>query len=284
MFFFKKRKKVQTQPQQPPSEPQPEPLCVTTVLTPEKTSILDIANLQGIGQREQQQDAFGISPADRYETDGILAVLCDGMGGMAEGQRIAVQTVSSLLNAFPFPEPQTKSVPELISACTQNIYQQFYGHGGCTLVAAWLFENRLHFWSVGDSDLFLLRSHQLYTLNTRQEFQKDLLLRSFHGTFPIGEAFTDPQAGALSQYIGKEDITPDCTRIPFLLFPDDTLLLCSDGISDTLTLKQIREAMEAPVSDCCTMLETAVRLAALPNQDNYTAIALHYYGKKENTE
>ena len=55
MFFFKRRKKVQTQQQ--PSEPAPESLCVTTVLTPEKTSILEIANLQGLGQREQQQDA-----------------------------------------------------------------------------------------------------------------------------------------------------------------------------------------------------------------------------------
>ena len=123
MFFFKKRKKVQTQQQ--PSEPAPESLCVTTVLTPEKTSILEIANLQGLGQREQQQDAFGISPADRYETDGILAVLCDGMGGMAEGQRIACQTIACLLNAFPFPEPAVTSVPKLISACTQTIYQQF---------------------------------------------------------------------------------------------------------------------------------------------------------------
>ena len=59
MFFFKKRKKAQTQQQ--PSEPAPEWLCITTVLTPEKTSILEIANLQGLGQREQQQDALGIS-------------------------------------------------------------------------------------------------------------------------------------------------------------------------------------------------------------------------------
>lgn len=282
MFFFKKRKKVQTQQQ--PSEPAPESLRVTTVLTPEKTSILEIANLQGLGQREQQQDAFGISPANRYETDGILAVLCDGMGGMAEGQRIACQTTACLLNAFPFPEPAVTSVPKLISTCTETIYQQFYGHGGCTLVAAWISGNQLQFWSVGDSDLFLLREHQLYALNTRQEFQKDLLLRSFHGAFPIEEAFSDPQAGALSQYIGKEEVTPDRTYIPLSLFPGDVLLLCSDGISDPLTLKQIREAMELPVQDCCSTLEAAIRTAALPTQDNYTAIVLHYYGKKENTE
>ena len=148
---------------------------------------------------------------------------------------------------------------ELIFTCTRKIYQQFYGYGGCTLVAAWILGNQLHFWSVGDSDLFLLREHQLYALNTRQEFQKDLLLRSFHGAFPIEEAFSDPQAGALSQYIGKEEVTPDRTYIPLSLFPGDVLLLCSDGISDPLTLKQIREAMELPVQDCCSALDVYKR-------------------------
>ncbi len=42
--------------------------------------------------------------------------------------------------------------------------------------------------------------------------------------------------------------------------------------------------MELPVQDCCSALETAIRKAALPTQDNYTAIVLHYYGEKENTE
>ena len=87
-----------------------------------------------------------------------------------------------------------------------------------------------------------------------------------------------------SQYIGKEAVTLDRTHIPLSLFPGDTLLLCSDGISDPLTLKQIREAMELPVQDCCSALEAAIRKAALPTQDNYTAIVLHYYGEKENTE
>ena len=104
MFFFKKRKKAQTQQQ--PSEPAPESLCITTVLTPEKTSILEIANLQGLGQREQQQDAFGISPADRYETDGILAVLCDGIEEPADdvkGVRARKAGLRVRLWGQPFP-------------------------------------------------------------------------------------------------------------------------------------------------------------------------------------
>ena len=60
---------------EPPITERPAPLPV-----------LELANLQGIGSREEQQDAFGISPVDRYEEDGLLAVLCDGMGGMAGGR------------------------------------------------------------------------------------------------------------------------------------------------------------------------------------------------------
>ena len=48
---------------------------------PEPLPELELANLQGVGSREEQQDAFGISRMDRHEEDGLLAVLCDGMGG-----------------------------------------------------------------------------------------------------------------------------------------------------------------------------------------------------------
>ena len=66
-------------------------------------------------------------------------------------------------------------------------------------------------------------------LNARQEFKNDLILRALDGAFPVEEAFQDPQAGALSEYIGKEEVTCDYTRMPFLLQPEDALLLCSDG-------------------------------------------------------
>ena len=46
--------------------------------------------------------------------------------------------------------------------------------------------------------------------------------------------------------------------MPFLLQPEDALLLCSDGVSDTLTLKQIREAMALSSQACCDKLEEEI--------------------------
>ena len=263
----KKRKQEGQEVEQPITE-RPAPLPV-----------LELANLQGIGSREEQQDAFGISPVDRYEEDGLLAVLCDGMGGMAEGGLIASETTSQLMGSFPWAEDS--SVPGWIAQHSARVYQRFRGQGGTTLVAALLKENRLSFWCVGDSDLFLLREGRLYSLNIRQEFKNDLVLRALEGAFPVEEAFCDPQADALSQYIGKEEAKCDHTRIPFLLQPEDALLLCSDGVSDTLTLKQIREAMALSPQACCDKLEEEILAAGKPNQDNFTAIVWNYHGKGE---
>lgn len=246
---------------------------------PELLPELELANLQGIGNREEQQDAFGISHMDRYEEDGLLAVLCDGMGGMAEGGMIAAETVSELVGIFPWADDS--DIPGWISQRSTRVYQQFRGHGGTTLVAVLLKGNRLSFWCVGDSDLFLLREGKLYGMNIRQEYKNDLVLRALDGAFPVEEAFHDSQAGALSEYMGKEEVNCDYNRIPFSLRPGDVLLLCSDGISDTLTLKQIREALSLSPQVCCDKLEEEILLTGKPDQDNYTAIVLNYHGKGE---
>ena len=115
----------------------------------------------------------------------------------------------------------------------------------------------------------------------RQEFKNDLVLRAIEGAFPIEEAFSDAQGGALSEYIGKENVRCDYTRIPFLLQADDVLLICSDGVSDTLTLRQIRDILALPPQACCEQLEKAILDAGKPNQDNYTAVVLKYHGKVE---
>ena len=62
--------------------------------------VLELANLQGLGSREEQQDAFGISPVSRLEEDGLLAVLCDGMGGMADLEGKALTNETDLTLTF----------------------------------------------------------------------------------------------------------------------------------------------------------------------------------------
>ena len=132
---------------------------------PEPLPELELANLQGVGSREEQQDAFGISRMDRYEEDGLLAVLCDGMGGMAEGGMIAAETASQLVGIFPWTDDS--DVPAGVYQRSARVYQQFRGHGGDYPGGGPAQENRLSFWCVGDSDLFLLRENKTLWVKCR---------------------------------------------------------------------------------------------------------------------
>ena len=211
--------------------------------------------------------------------DGLLAVLCDGMGGMAEGGLIALETTSQLMGSFPWAEDS--SVPGWIAQHSARVYQQFRGQGGTTLVAAMLKENRLSFWCVGDSDLFLLREGRLYSLNIRQEFKNDLVLRALEGAFPVEEAFATPRQTPFRSTSArrKQNATTPASRF----FSSRRMRCCSarTGVSDTLTLKQIREAMALSPQACCDKLEEEILAAGKPNQDNFTAIIWNYHGKGE---
>lgn len=265
VLFIKKRKKFKNVVKDPVTE------------KPETLPVIEIANLQGLGKRTEQQDAFGASLLGKYEENGLLAVLCDGMGGMAAGGMIAGQIVNAMLEMFPWEDVDV--IPDSINELSAQVYQGFRGHGGTTLVAAHITDGKLLFWCVGDSDLFLLREGKLYALNQRQEYKNDLLLRSLSGAFPVSDAYADPQANALSEYIGKKRIMCDYLRKPFELMAEDTLLLCSDGVSDTLTLTQIKEAMILKPQDGCGKIEQDILAADIPDQDNYTAIVIRYHGK-----
>ncbi len=249
----------------------------TTVqpVDPAPPTSLAVGNLQGLGQREEQQDAFSVSPLEEYDSKGLLAVLCDGMGGLEDGRAIAQSVVERSLAEFPYGAPAPDDWNAWLCARNQQLFDTYGGQGGSTLVTAYLFQQKLWFWCAGDSDLYLLREGALYAVNARQEYGNDLLRRALEGRGSVEAALRDPQAGALSEYLGNRSVSIEYSRHPFPLRPDDRLLLCSDGVSDTLPLEALRLALQAPTPQaCCEALDRQILAAAKTGQDNYTAIVI----------
>lgn len=233
-----------------------------------------VANLQGIGEREEQQDAFALSPLNAYEKAGLLAVLCDGMGGLAQGREIAHSLAREILERFSTDENDFGDWPNELEAINHDIYARYRGQGGTTLVMTYIKSGKLWFWCVGDSMLYLHRDGKLYELNERHEYANDLFAKALAGSIHLSDALTDPQKGALSQYLGNEHIACDRLIYPFPLKEGDTLLLCSDGISDTLNAAQLSALLCLSPNVCVQEMESAVKAAQSPNQDNFTAIII----------
>ena len=63
---------------------------------------VSIGNAQDIGQRGQQQDAFAITPLEEERVVnkfGVMAVVCDGMGGMENGAEAARAPLDAICRA-----------------------------------------------------------------------------------------------------------------------------------------------------------------------------------------
>lgn len=270
MGLFRKKKQQTVDPaaQEPAKAPIP---C------------LEVANLQGQGDRAEQQDAFGLSLLSDYEEKGLLAVLCDGMGGMEAGREIAQTCAQRIVGSFPLPADAAAmdAFDAELLALNGEIYRAHGGRGGSTLVLAYLREGQLFFRCLGDSDLFLLRGEEIVPLNEHQTYGNDLLRSSIPTGADAVRALSDPQADALMSFLGCENPSIERSRRPLALLPGDTLLLCSDGVSGTVSRQDLLSAFSGDIQAGAEQIETMIAEAAKLNQDNYTAIICRYNGNPD---
>lgn len=244
--------------------------------------VLRAANLQGIGRREDQEDSFALlnaSNAEELARRGLFAVVADGMGGMADGKAASEGAVDGFLQLFQALRDEgdvPRQLREGVCAVSDGLFQRFGGRSGTTAVAVRIFQNTLHWVSVGDSALFLARGGGVFQLNREHTYLNRLYLREL-GDSPIRKdrAEQDIDARRLTSFVGIDHLTEvDQSLRPLPLQPGDTLLLCSDGISGVLTPPELAEAMTLEPDEGCTLLETMLREKNLDQQDNYTGILI----------
>ena len=241
------------------------------------------ANMQGLGSRTGQEDAFAFANAldpVAIAKSGLLAVVADGMGGM-QGGRTASQTVTASLvrsfEGFTPGEDPGQQLERAIRAASGEVFRRLRAAGGSTVVAALIRDEELYFTSVGDSYLFLLHDRVLTRLNRSQNVLSCDLLDSMLGGRPtLAEAWQNPERDAITQYAGLEELVEtDFLRRPLRLAAGDVLLLCSDGVGAVLAPNLIRDCLCCGVpEEMCAALDREIRNKKLRYQDNYTALII----------
>lgn len=241
-------------------------------------------NAQSIGAREEQQDYFAFSnlldPAE-VARSGNAAVLADGMGGMENGQLAAVSGVTAFLSEYLAHDTETDGALEAAmhdALLAANAEVCRLDGAGATLVAAVMKQNRLHWISVGDSHLYLVRKGVLRRLNDVHIFAEKLDAMYREGDITYEQALAHPERKALTSYLGLADLEHISRNSgEFPLFIGDVILLCTDGLYRGLCDREIAEltseAAEAN-SDIAQSLVDRVIEKQIENQDNVTVLAL----------
>ena len=243
---------------------------------------LDVAVMSEQGARESQQDACGVSAPELMPTHGFLAVLADGMGGLAHGGMVSRAAVDTMLGVFPctdaYSEPEL-AMTEMLRRTNERINEllgpERLGKCGSTLAAVLIRGEHLYFAGIGDSRIVLLHGGALYTLNREHDLKSELLRLAVNGEGSAYEAVHSEKRGALTSYLGMGRLRHvDMCSHPVRLYTGDTAAVMSDGVYNALDDDAIAAALALPAADAARALADAVAARTLPGQDNYSAIVI----------
>lgn len=150
---------------------------------------------------------------------------------------------------------------------------------GTTLLAAVVAADALHWVSVGDSPLWLLRSREMRRLNEDHSVGGVLDHRAHAGEITYEEANQASGRSKLLEAVMGEDIKRVASPVaPLSLRAGDIVLLASDGV-ETCSCDELWRIAQAETSaaDLVSSILQAVEAHALSAQDNATVIALRLF-------
>ena len=213
------------------------------------------SNFQHIGARASQEDTFAFSDledSDFVHNNGVLALVADGMGGLAMGASASNIAVSTFLEEY-ISRDIAKTVPQSLirslDASNKAVMELAFKEGlenemGTTLIAAVIFRKQLHWISAGDSRIYHFRDRQLKPLNRDHIYANHLAEDVINEMITREEAASHPERNFLTSYLGIAG-PPEVDRSeePLSLEPGDMVMLCSDGLYNTLTVEEITEVL-----------------------------------------
>jgi serine/threonine protein phosphatase PrpC len=213
---------------------------------------------------------------------GALFVVSDGMGGAAAGEiasALAVNTISHYLAEHPPGEDKSERLREATEEANLSIWAHAEQNPertgmGATCTAVLVDGATAYIAQVGDSRAYLVRGEQVKQL-TRDQSLAQMLVDA--GAIQPEQAASVPQ-NVIMQALG----TQPSVRVAMStveLRRDDSLLLCSDGLSNKVTAHEMKQALQQ--SD--DLAQGCKQLIALANErggeDNITVLIARLDGE-----
>ena len=230
------------------------------------------AGVTDIGPKEQNEDSWFIQPT---RDGGQLLMLTDGMGGMGRGQEASETALHALAerlvaNDDPAYDAIISGFNEA-DARVKNIGVGDQGRQpGTTAAIAYVQSGRVTVGWVGDSTILLVRDGRVLTQNRSHRLVQKLI---DDGLMTEESAKSSPMARLLERSLGGRD-EDDAVKPGLLerwtLRPGDYVILCSDGLTDSIPAKEIPGHLQG--SDVSSLARTLVEAAKERGIDDNTTV------------
>lgn len=202
--------------------------------------------------------------------NGLVAVVCDGMGGHVGGataSRIAVNCIIEHLNNVYYEDPRI-AIGEAIDAANRAVIQEATEHPeltgmGSTCVLLLVRDGKVYIGHVGDSRIYLVRSKKIAQL-TKDHSYVQMLVDC--GEITKEQAEHHPRKNEITNALGIPNMTP-ATVADDAIIPEagDCFVLCSDGLSGMISDDIINKVVSKQTE--MNAQERVDRLVSLANEN-----------------
>ncbi len=229
--------------------------------------------------REMNQDYYYISkPYNEYS----LYILADGMGGYVGGEiasslavNSAEEYISKNIKNIEIINRDTlqKLIKDAMEYANKIVYEKSktdinLSEMGTTLEVCLIYNNKVYIGHIGDSRVYRIRKNIIRKLTTDHSYVEKLVR---DGTITKEEACHHPKKNMLIKALGCEEyIEPDILVKGFL--KEDILLMCSDGLTNLLTDKEIYEVITNNMENADKLLIQKANIKG--GYDNITAVVI----------
>lgn len=229
--------------------------------------------------RENNQDSY-----TAFEIDGaVIAVVCDGMGGAAEGalaSNQAVMAIKEYITERYYSDMSDISIKSLLIAAIESANrfvfnlsrtdEKYFGMG-TTAVAALIKDGEMYITHVGDSRAYKKSDGVLYQLTKDHSIIQHMIE---NGEISAEEASKHPDKHIITRALGVDDsVKVDFCQESFC--ENDVLILCTDGLVNHVSTEDI---INLTADD--SYYDYADRLVNLANsnggRDNITVVIVEY--------
>lgn len=207
---------------------------------------------------------------------GYVFVVCDGMGGHVGGEIASRLAASTIKNVFISNPNNLTSPSELIEEGIIESNRAVYNKSiedsslkgmGTTCVVVVIKDGIIFYGHAGDSRLYIIRANRIYQLTKDHSFVQSLVDQ---GLISDNEAENHPRKNEITKALGiSPSLVPDIVRKGMLVYNNDYLILCSDGLSNMVSEREIMEtAISSEPFDACGRLVEMANVAG--GTDNIT--------------
>lgn len=210
----------------------------------------------------------------------FLAVIADGMGGHKAGDIASQEALKVIKEAWGQFEENMGNIKDWIQSVLGDANKQIFQFSqenpetrgmGTTIVAALGTNKEVTVAHIGDSRCYLFSNGELKRVTDDHSLVQELVKS---GQITEDEAEIHPRRNLIMKAVGTDE-TVEAELNVITWKTGDYLLLCSDGLSDKVSFKKIKEALDNSMETVADKVEKLITWAKdAGGEDNITAILI----------